>query len=340
MKLSKKKTNNFILAFLFILGILIIFSSITKGSVKIPLKEVLAIFFNTNEKIVLPSHRYIILNLRIPRTISALIVGMSLAISGAVFQTLFKNPLTEPYLLGISSGAALGVAIASVFNLFALIPGIWGTFFFAFIFALLTSCLIFSLAGKNRTSLLILLLSGLAINFFLSALNSLLLYFNRDKLQNIIYWQMGSFSLSSYEKIIFTLPIMIFIIILLLSKTKELDVLLLSDDTALSIGLDVKKQRIILLLLTTLLTSICVGLAGTIGFVGLIIPHIVKLVFGVKHKFVLPLSLYVGAIFTLLCDIISRTLINNTEIPIGIITALFGAPFFLYILRKTKASIL
>lgn len=340
MKLSKKISNKIILFFLLIFGILIIFISITQGSVKIPLSEVLNIFFNNNEKLISASHKYIIFNLRIPRTISALVVGMSLAISGAVFQTLFKNPLTEPYLLGVSSGAALGVAIASVFNLLVFIPGIWSTFFFAFIFALLTSILIFSLAGKNRSSLLILLLSGLAINFFLSALNSLLLYFNRDKLQNIIYWQMGSFSLSSYEKIIFTLPIMIIIILFILSKTKELDVLLLSDDTALSIGLDVKKQRIILLLLTTLLTSICVGLAGTIGFVGLIIPHIVKLIFGIKHKFVLPLSLYVGAIFTLLCDIISRTLINNTEIPIGIITALFGAPFFLYILRKTKAKIL
>ncbi len=337
MNLNKNK-NSIIIIFLILLGILLVSLSVTKGSVKISFKEVIEIIFNNKE--ASRSHSFIILNLRIPRTISAIVVGMSLAISGAIFQTLFKNPLTEPYLLGISSGAALGVTIATVFNLINIIPGIWGTFIFAFVFALLTAYIIFTLAGKNRSSLLILLLSGLAINFFFSALNSLLLYFNRDKLENIIYWQMGSFSLSSYEKILFTMPIMILLIIILLFKTKELDVLLLSDDTALTIGVDVKKQRVMLLLITTLLTSFCVGLAGIIGFVGLIIPHIVKLLFGLKHKYVLPLSLYLGAIFTLLCDILSRTLIPNTEIPIGIITALFGAPFFLYILRKTKAGIL
>ncbi len=337
MNLNKNR-NKIIIIFLIILGIILVSLSITKGSVKIPIKEVIAIIFNQDS--VSKSHKLIILELRIPRTISAIMVGMSLAISGAIFQTLFKNPLTEPYLLGISSGAALGVAVASVFGFINIIGGIWGTFFFAFVFAIFTALLIFTLAGKNRSSLGILLLSGLAINFFLSALNSLLLYFNKDKLENIIYWQMGSFNLSSYEKIIVTTPIMIILIIILLSKSKELDVLLLSDDTATSIGVDVKKHRIRLLLLTTLLTSICVGLAGVIGFIGLIIPHIVKLLFGVKHRSVLPLSLYLGAIFTLLCDILSRTLIDNTEIPIGIITALFGAPFFLYILRKTKVNAL
>ena len=334
----KKNKNIIILSLLIVLGIIIIFLSISKGSVKIPLNEIISILTRKNN--VSDTHKFIVLNLRIPRTISALIVGMSLAISGAIFQTLFKNPLTEPYLLGISSGAALGVTIASVFNLLKYFNGIWGTFFFASIFALLSAFIIFTLAGKNRSSLLILLLSGLAINFFFSALNSLLLYFNRDKLQNIIFWQMGSFSLSSYEKILYTLPIMLLLIVILLSKTKELDVLLLSDDTALSIGLDVKKQRVIILLLTTILTSICVGIAGVIGFIGLVIPHIVKLVFSIKHKTVLPLSLYLGAIFTLLCDVIARTAIANTEIPIGIITSLFGAPFFLYILRKTKANTL
>lgn len=333
----KKNKNKLIILLLIVLGIVLVFLSILKGSVKISFKEVIDIILNKDN--ASPSHRFIILHLRVPRTLTAIAVGMSLAVCGAVFQTLFKNPLTEPYLLGISSGAALGVAIAAVFGLINIIPGIWGTFIFAFVFALLTALLIFSIAGKNRSSLLILLLSGLAINFFLSALNSLLLYFNRDKLENIIYWQMGSFTLSSYEKILVTMPIMVFLIVILLLKTKELDVLLLSDDAALSIGLDVKKQRISLLLITTLLTSICVGLSGIIGFVGLIIPHIVKLLFGVKHKNVLPLSLYLGAIFTLLCDVLARVLIANTEIPIGIITALFGAPFFLYILRENKRSV-
>ncbi|MGD1823083.1 MAG: FecCD family ABC transporter permease [Pleomorphochaeta sp.] len=335
MNLNKKRL--FIITCI-ILGILAIFLSISKGSVKIPLNEILSIIFK-NEYLS-KSHKFILLNLRIPRTMSAIMVGMSLSLCGAIFQTLFKNPLTEPYLLGISSGAALGVTVASIFNLFIFISGIWGTFLFAFLFALLSALTIFTLAGKNKSSLLIILLSGLAINFFFSALNSLLLYFNRDKLQNIIFWQMGSFSLSSYEKILYTAPIMIIIIILLLYKSKELDVLLLSDDTAISIGLDVKKQRLELLLLTTLLTSICVGIAGTIGFIGLIIPHIVKLIFPLKHKVILPLSLYLGAIFTLFCDVISRTLISNTEIPIGIITSLFGAPFFIYILKKAKANIL
>lgn len=335
--IKKNKASIFIIISL-IFGVFIILLSITKGSVKIPLNEIFKIIINSDD--ISLTHKFIILNLRIPRTISAIMVGMSLAICGAVFQTLFKNPLTEPYLLGISSGAALGVSISSIFNIYLFMNGIWNTFIFAFIFALLSAFLIFSLAGKNRSSLLTILLSGLAINFFFSSLNSLLLYFNRDKLQNIIFWQMGSFSLSSYEKIIFTFPIMIILIIILLTKSKVLDILLLSDDSATSIGVDVKQQRLLLLIITTLLTSICVGIAGTIGFIGLIIPHIVKLIFPLKHKLILPISLYLGAIFTLFCDVISRILIANTEIPIGIITSLFGAPFFIYVLKKAKAEIL
>ncbi len=335
--LKNKKTTLFIFISILI-AITSLFLSISKGSVNISLNEIINIVFNKEN--VNSSHKFIILNLRIPRTISVIMVGMSLSLCGAIFQTLFKNPLTEPYLLGISSGAALGVTIASIFNLFTFISGIWSTFAFAFIFSLLSAFLIFSLAGKNKSSLLVILLSGLAINFFTSSLNSLLLFFNRDKIQNIIFWQMGSFSLSSYEKIVFTTPIMIILIFILLNKSKQLDVLLLSDETAISVGLNVHKERLTLLILTTLLTSICVGISGTIGFVGLIIPHIVKLIFPLRHKIILPFSLYLGAVFTLLCDVISRVIIPNTEIPIGIITALFGAPFFIYILKRTKKGLL
>ena len=335
--LKNKKTALFIIITI-IIAITSLFLSIAKGSVDISIQEMINILLNKGN--INNSHKFIIINLRIPRTISVIMVGMSLSLCGAIFQTLFKNPLTEPYLLGISSGAALGVSIASIFNLFIFVSGIWSTFIFAFIFSLLSALLIFSLAGKNRTSLLVILLSGLAINFFTSSLNSLLLYFNRDKIQNIIFWQMGSFSLSSYEKIIFTSPIMIVLIVILLSKSKQLDVLLLSDDTATSIGLNVNKERLTILILTTLLTSICVGISGTIGFIGLIIPHIVKLLFPLRHKIILPISLYLGAVFTLICDVISRVIVPNTEIPIGIITALFGAPFFIYILQRTKRGLL
>jgi iron complex transport system permease protein len=309
--------------------------SLSFGSVKIPFRETLNILLSNDDNIK-ASHIYIIKNLRIPRTITAILVGMALSISGAIFQSVFKNPMADPYILGISSGAACGVAFGAITSLINLIPGIWGTPLFSFLGALLTSLTIYALSDRLKSGNLTLLLSGIAINFLLSALMSLMMYFNRDDLEDIIYWNMGSFAVGSFDKIIVIAPIILICIIILLKFYRELDLLLLGEDQASSMGLEVRSTTITLLCFATLLTSAAVALSGIIGFIGLIVPHVVRIIFGPKHKKLLPVSLIFGALFALLADTFGRSILPNSELPISIITALLGSPFFIYLLKKQK----
>lgn len=333
-KTFTKKPTLVILSSILLL-ILIILVSLSFGSVKISFKSTLMILLNQADDIKL-THVYIIKNLRIPRTLCAILVGMSLSLSGAVFQAIFKNPMADPYILGISSGAACGVAFGTITSLITLIPGVWGTPIFSFIGAILTSIAIYLISDRLNSGTLTLLLSGIAINFLLSALMSLMLFFNQDALEEIVFWNMGSFAISSYEKILVIAPVMIISIIIILRYHKQLDILLIGEDQAKSMGVEVKKTTTILLAIATLLTSSAVALSGIIGFIGLIIPHVVRIVLGPSHKKLLPVSLVFGALFALLADTFGRSIITNTEIPISIITAILGAPYFIYLLKKQK----
>ena len=335
MKALDKKKNTLIIVLSILLLISLIIVSLSFGTVKISFKETLNILFFNNGDIK-ASHIYIIKNLRIPRTITAILVGMSLSISGAIFQAVFKNPMADPYILGISSGAACGVAFGAITSLINLIPGIWGTPLFSFLGAILTSLTIYILSDRLKTGNLTLLLSGIAINFLLSAIMSLMMYFNRDNLEDIVYWNMGSFAVGSYEKILVIAPIIIICIVILLRYYRELDLLLLGDDIAKSMGLEVRNTSITLLCIATLLTSVAVALSGIIGFIGLIVPHVVRIIFGPSHKKLLPLTLIFGALFALLADTFGRSILPNTELPTSIITALIGSPFFIYLLKKQK----
>lgn len=335
MKSLDKNKSIFVIFISILALLLIILISLSFGTVKISFKETLNIIFSNNENIK-SSHIYIIKHLRIPRTITAMLVGMALSISGAIFQAIFKNPMADPYILGISSGSACGVAFGVITSLINYIPGIWGTPIFSFFGAILTSLTIYFLSDKLKSGNLTLLLSGIAINFLLSALMSLMMYFNRDNLEDIIFWNMGSFAVGSYEKIVFIAPIILICTIILLKYFKELDLLLLGDDIAKSIGLNVRKTSITLLCIATLLTSVAVALSGIIGFIGLIVPHIVRIIFGPRHKKLLPVTIIFGALFALLADTFGRSILVNSEIPISIITALLGSPFFIYLLKKQK----
>lgn len=332
--LSTKKTT-VVLIFSILALFLIILISLSFGSVKISFKETIMILLNKTENIK-STHIYIIKNLRIPRTLCAILVGMALSISGSVFQAIFKNPMADPYILGISSGAACGVTLGAITSLINFIPGVWGTPLFSFLGAILTAITIYLISDKLESGTLTLLLSGIAINFLLSALMSLMMFFNRNALEDIIYWNMGSFAVSSYEKIAVIAPIIIICIIFILRYYRELDILLIGEDQAKSIGVEVKRTSAILLAIATLLTSSAVALSGIIGFIGLIIPHVVRIIFGPSHKKLLPISLIFGAFFALLADTFGRSVIPNTEIPISIITAILGAPYFIYLLKKQK----
>lgn len=314
--------------------------SLSFGTADISITETARILlFGSGAEHTTGAHIYIVQHVRIPRILTSILVGMALASSGVVFQALFRNPMAEPYILGVSSGAAFGVAFGAFIGAFMLIPGSWGVPLFAFGGAVGTSAVIYGLSGGIRSSSLTLLLSGVAMNFFLSALMSLFMYFNREQLENIVFWSMGSFSSANWDKIIYVGPTLILGILLIPFFHRELDLLLLGEDTAKSMGLSIKRTRIILLILSTLLTALAVSISGIIGFVGLVTPHIMRIIFGPSHRRLIPFSIIAGGLFTLVADTAARGILPNAEIPVGIITSLMGAPFFINLLRKQKREI-
>ncbi|MCK8826554.1 iron chelate uptake ABC transporter family permease subunit [Natroniella acetigena] len=319
---------------------------VSLGATEISFSEVSKILINEipvlSELIELEDNeinQMIVFQLRLPRVLLAGLVGVALATSGTAFQALLKNPMADPYIIGISSGASLGAALGMVFNLdvnilrFNTIP------LLAFIGALGTTFIVYNLAKSGRkVAVATLLLAGIAVGSFLSAVVSLLMVFNDDSIQRIIFWTMGSLADSSWQRVgmIWIYILIGYVIIHLLAK--DLNIMLLGEESAQSLGIEVEKIKKVLLLAGALLAGAAVAGSGVIGFVGLIIPHIVRLVVGPDHRILIPSSALVGAAFLILTDLLARTLIAPTEIPVGIITSLFGAPFFIYLLHKKKRT--
>lgn len=276
----------------------------------------------------------IILQIRLPRVILAGGVGIALAVAGATYQGLFRNPLADPYLIGVAQGAALGAAIGFILPIsapdlaFSIIP------IFAALGALVTVLLVYSMARVGGTiPVTTLILSGVAVGSLLMALVSYVITISGDKIQGIVFWMMGSFSLSQWTEVKIALPVIISGSAFIFMFARSLNIIQLGEDQAKQLGVDVEKQKLMLLTAATLITAAAVSFVGIIGFVGIIIPHAVRLIWGADYRFLLPFSALIGAIFLISADIVSRT-VSPSEIPIGIITALCGAPFFLYLLRK------
>lgn len=273
-------------------------------------------------------------NLRLPRVILCTLVGAALSVCGTVYQSVFRNPLTDPYVLGISSGASLGAAIAILLGLES---HLWGVGGLALCTAMLTILLIFKIASiGNRMHTTTLLLTGVCLTFLITAVISLLMALHQDKMESIIFWTMGSFASSSWMDVWILLPVTVVGILIVLYYGKDLNLLLAGSETAQSMGVEVEKVRRRLLLFTTLMVAFCVSACGVIGFVGLVVPHCIRLVCGSDNRSLLPYSIFVGAIFMLLCDTAARTLIPPNELPVGSITSLLGAPMFIYLLYKSK----
>lgn len=276
----------------------------------------------------------VIMTLRIPRILMALLTGLNLAVTGAIYQALFKNDMADPFMLGISSGASLGAGLGFIIGGF--IP------FYAFLGALVANLLVGMLSGlKGKTSTIRLLLSGIAINYFFSALLSLIRLYSNDKNLTLFAWGMGSLASASYKRVIILALVTFPILFVFMLHGKELNLLLMGEEAAKSMGLDVNRLRKRFLILSSLLIATTVCFTGTIGFVGLIIPHMVRLLFGSNYSKTLPISGFLGMIFILLCDNLSRSLLSSSEIPLGIITSLFGAPYFMYLIyRERKRSLI
>ncbi len=297
-------------------------------------------FLNTDISDISKSQVSIIWNLRLPRVLLGVIVGASLSMAGAAFQGMFKNPMADPYVIGISSGAALGASIAIILKINFEILGFSTISLFAFIGALIAVTLVYNIAKvKNQVPVTTLLLSGVAIGQFFTAIMSFLMVFFNNDMNKIIYWTLGSLSGKGWDPVL-TISIPVILGMLLLSLyARDLNIMLTGEESAKSLGVNVERTKIYIILIGTFITSIAVSVSGIIGFVGLIIPHIVRLIIGPDHRILLPASALMGGIFMIFADTIARTIISPIEIPVGIITAIFGGPFFIYLLRSKKKKI-
>jgi len=279
----------------------------------------------------------IILHIRLPRVLLAGLVGAALAVAGATYQGLFRNPLADPYLIGVAQGAALGAVIGF------LIPGAWHAAsipLLAFAGALVAVAVVYSIAKVGKTlPMTTLILAGVALGAFLASITSYLMIASGDKLHGIISWLLGTFSLTNWGEVATVIPSIFIGIVIIWLYARPLNVMQLDEEQAQQLGINVERVKLILLVAATLITAAAVSFCGIIGFVGIIIPHAVRLVWGPDHRFLLPLATFAGASFLILADTAARTVLAPTEIPVGVITAFLGAPFFLYLLRQKKRAI-
>ena len=286
------------------------------------------------------SHETIIWSIRLPRILLGVLVGASLSMAGAAFQGMFKNPMADPYVMGISSGAALGATIGIVFQVNINFFNMSSISIFAFIGAIIAVLLVYNIARvKNKIPITTLLLSGIAVGQFLTAIMSVLMVLYSKDMSKIIYWTMGGLAGKGWEPLMgISIPTILSMGLMLLFA-RDLNIMLTGEESAQSLGVDVEKTKVYILILGTFMTSMVVSVSGIIGFVGLIIPHMVRIIIGPDHRILLPASALAGGIFIIITDTIARTIISPIEIPVGIITALFGGPFFIYLLKASKKQI-
>ncbi|MCX7795303.1 MAG: iron chelate uptake ABC transporter family permease subunit [bacterium] len=317
---------------LFLLMFITFFLSVSIGTVKVSFSDIIrSLIYRSNTLEV----NAIIKQIRLPRVILSLLVGASLGGSGAVFQSLFRNPMADAYIIGISSGSALGAVLAIAFRLRFYILGFSPIPLFAFVGGISTVFLVYAISSRGcHNQMLNLLLSGLAINSFLSSVMSFLLLMSDTSLHESIYWLMGGFSGRGWEHIKIVIPYFMVSILVLLLFTRELNLLLLGDEQAKNLGVNVEQVRRIIIIFTSLLTASAVSVSGVIGFVGLVVPHILRLLIGPDNRTLFPASLLGGSILLTLSDLVARIALSPSEIPVGIVTSLIGAPFFLSLLVK------
>jgi len=285
----------------------------------------------------------VLLQIRMPRIVLAIITGLSLAVSGTVMQGLFRNPLADPGLMGISAGCAFGAALFSVLGAAWLaganaIVSVWALPAAAFMGGLLSTWLVFFLGRHGqRTDVATMLLAGVAINVIASAGTSALKFVADDQaLRGVVFWLMGDLGSTPWDRLLWVAPLQLAAVAAMLLYAPTLNALLLGEAEAQHLGYRVERSKRVLILLVALCVGLSVSLAGVIGFVGLVVPHLLRRVVGADHRVLLPASALLGAILVLLADWLSRTLLAPTEIPVGILMALTGGPFFIWLLLSTR----
>lgn len=280
----------------------------------------------------------LIIDVRLPRVVLAALVGAALAGAGTLYQALFRNPLADPYILGVSSGAGLGAMIAFVATAGATALRYGAIPLAAFVGAMLTMLLVVRLASvRGRLDATSLLLAGVALSYTLAAVTSFLMVVAREQMAAIVFWMMGGLSQASWQYVAMIAPMFMLGVVFPLVSTRELNLMLLGDERAGHLGLSVERFKLLMLAAASLMTAAAVAVAGLIGFVGLMVPHMVRLVLGPDHRRLLPASLIAGAAVLVLADLVARTVIAPVEIPVGIVTAVLGGPFFIWLLVRGEA---
>ncbi len=310
--------------------------SLVVGRFFIPIEEVVNIL--VSKFIVVPitwdaSMYNVVMEIRLPRVIGAIAVGIALAVSGAAYQGVFRNDLVSPDLLGVSHGASVGACIGILMSF-----SLYGIAASAFLGGILSVCLTLTLPKLiENQSRIVLVLCGIIVSGFMAAIIGLLKYIADPdtELQDIVYWQLGSLAKVTWDNLLYVLPIIIIGTIAVLALRWRLNILSLSDQEAQSLGVNVNRERLIIIGISTLLTSAAVCLSGTIGWVGLVIPHLARMIVGSDHKKLIPATILVSASFLMLADLFARSL-TTAEIPLGILCGFIGTPFFAWVLYKQR----
>lgn len=289
------------------------------------------------------THRLVVENIRAPRVLMAVVIGAGMAISGAAMQGLFRNPLADPALIGVSSGAALAAVTvivlgATVLSQYAEFVGFYALSLAAFMGGFASTMLVYHLSNYNgRTIVATMLLAGIAINVLTGAVTGLLTYVaNDEQLRTLTFWSMGSLGGANWQQLKVAAPLMLVAIVLIPFQARALNALLLGESEAVHLGYNLEWVKKSLITLVALCIGVAVSISGIIGFIGLITPHLIRLAIGPDHRLLLPLSALLGAILLLASDLLARTIVAPAELPIGIITAIVGGPFFLWLLVKQR----
>ncbi|EOU1742811.1 iron ABC transporter permease [Clostridium perfringens] len=340
----RKDKKVFIAVLLILLFISSIILGISFGAVDIPPYDVYRVFLykvfgikigNLDE--ILNSTLFdIIWGVRMPRVLLGAFAGMALAMVGVIMQATIQNPLGDPYILGLSSGASLGATFSILIG-FSGVLSSFGAPLGAFLGALMASIFVYFLARiGGRITPFKMILAGMVISSICSSLTSLIIFLSKDNegIRTVNFWMMGSLAGAEWSNIVLPIAISVIPLIYFFTQYRNLNLMVLGDETSITLGLNIEKHRKIYMILSSLITGVIVSVCGTIGFVGIMIPHIVRLIFGTDHKTLLPFSALVGAIFLIWADVIARCAIANMELPIGIITSVIGAPFLLWLMVK------
>ena len=319
--------------------------SVAVGSVFIPPNTLLSILFNQLPGISIPAawpdhFSVIILSVRLPHTVLMLLTGAALASSGAAYQGLFRNPLADPYLIGVASGAGLGAVFAMAMRWPNDLLGMYLIPVSAFVGAILTIFIVYSLARVGKmVPLTTLILAGVAVGSFASALTSFLMLRSNKEIYRAISFLLGGSPLTGWNPVLAALPYLAVGLGLLSISGHMLNVLQFGEEEAKQLGLPVEKAKVFIIVIASLTTAVAVAFSGIIGFIGLIVPHIFRMLWGADYRHLIPLSIIGGASALLFADMLARVLLAPQTLPVGIITALAGAPFFLWILRQAKTQV-